>query len=113
MQTERGGGIGLGGALGLKLDLQLVEIDGLQLINGAQLCGSVRLTTDGVEVSDGATPCGTTLCGAPAFCVPQAQLASPTDGKWFETIAQNSAGVKGIGWAEFTGHKGNSEHMPE
>ena len=88
--AERGGGIGLGGALGLKLDLQLVEIDGLQLINGAQLCGSVRLTTDGVEVSDGATPCGTTLCGAPAFCVPQAQLASPTDGKWFETKASSS-----------------------
>ena len=97
-----GGGLGLGGALGLKLDLQLVEIDvnGLQLIDGAQLCGSVRLTTDGVEVSDGttpcgATPCGATLCGAPAlrvpaFCVPHAHLASPTDGKWFETKDSSS-----------------------
>ena len=91
--AERGGGLGLGGALGLKLDLQLVEIDvdGLQLIDGAQLCGSVRLTTDGIEVSDGATPCGLHhLCGAPAFCVPRAQLASPMDGKWFETKASSS-----------------------
>ena len=84
--AERGGGMGLGVPPGLKLDLRLVGIgvDGLQLIDGERLCGSVRLTTDGVEVSDGATPCGT-----PAVCVPQAvaQLASPTDGKWFESKA--------------------------
>ena len=51
----------------------------------------MRLTTDGIEVSDGATPCGLHhLCGAPAFCVPRAQLASPMDGKWFETKASSS-----------------------
>jgi len=65
--AERGGGIGLGGALGLKLDLQLVEIDGLQLINGAQLCGSVRLTTDGVEVSDGFLGRTTRFFGFPMY----------------------------------------------
>ena len=89
--AERGGGMGLGVPRGLKLDLTLVGIgvDGLQLIDGERLCGSVRLTTDGVEVSDGATPCGT-----PALCVPQAvaQLASPTDGKWFESKASISEG---------------------
>ena len=47
--AERGGGMGLGVPPGLKLDLRLVGIgvDGLQLIDGERLCGSVRLTTDG------------------------------------------------------------------
>ena len=47
--AERGGGMGLGAPAGLKLDLRLVGIgvDGLQLIDGERLCGSVRLTTDG------------------------------------------------------------------
>lgn len=89
--AERGGGTGLGVPPGLKLDLRLlgIGVDGLQLIDGERLCGSVRLTTDGVEVSDGTTPCGT-----PAVCVPQAvaQLASPTDGKWFESKASISEG---------------------
>jgi len=67
-----GGGGGDGGGFGLKLDMQLID--------GVELKGSVRITTDGVAVSDGATPCIVTT-----------GLVSPTDGGWFDGHASSPA----------------------
>ena len=50
----------------------------------------MRLTTDGVAVSDGATP-----CLAAAASPPLPALASPADGKWFESqLASSDAAAK-------------------
>ena len=52
----------------------------MQLIDSAELKGCVRIPTDGVAVSDGATPCIVTT-----------GLVSPTDGGWFDGHASSPA----------------------